>query len=98
MQIKIVGCCNCIIKDEISNGLIKPKKWRVSCCIFLFITTTDFWRRLEPSHRTILGSVLAKCSYFLKACCNYVSFYLYIKKRKMNVTFTQEFFAFTNSG
>ena len=52
--------------------MIKPQKWRLSGTYF-FITTSDFWWRLEPYRETILGWVFAKCSYFLKLCCNYVS-------------------------
>ena len=49
---------------------MKPQNWRLSWCTFVFKTTNDFWWKLEPSHRTNLGSVFVKCSYFLKPCCN----------------------------
>ena len=34
---------------------MKPQKWRLSWCTFLFITSSDFRRMLDWSHRTILG-------------------------------------------
>ena len=75
---------------------MKPQKWRLSWCTFLFITASDFWRTLEPSHQTILGWAIVKRSYFLKPCRK-VPFYIYQRKRKMNVTFEEVFFAFANS-
>ena len=66
----------------------------------LFITVSKFWWRLKPFDLTIPGWVFVKWSYFLKYSCNYVSkipFYLYQRKRKMNVTFAQSYFAFINS-
>ena len=51
---------------------MKPQKWWLSWCTFLFITVSEFWPKLEPSHQTILSWVLFKCCYFLKPCCNYV--------------------------
>ena len=73
---------------------MKPQKWWLIWCTFVFITGSDFWLRLESSHRTILGWIFVKCSYFLKPSYNYVlqiSFLSISKKEKMNATFTQEF-------
>ena len=75
-----------------SNKLMKPQKWRLSWWRFLFITASNFWRGLEPSHRTNLGWIFVKCSDSLKLCCNY-SFYvslLSISKKEMTVTFTRD--------
>ena len=63
---------------------MKTQKWWLSWCAFLFTTANDFWRRLEPSHRTIVGWVFVKWSYFLKHCCNYLFqvFLLSISKKE----------------
>ena len=66
------------------NEPMKPQKWRLSWCKLLFITASGFLWRLEPSHRTVLGWVFVKCSYFLKLCCNYIFqiFLLSISKKE----------------
>ena len=88
-------------KRSSKNKLMKPRRWRLSWCTILFITASDFWRRLEPFHRTILGRIFVKCSYFLKHFCSYVfqvSLLSLSKKEKDERDFQTEFFAFTYFG
>ena len=86
--------CNSIRKDSAKmNSLI----W----CTSLFIMASDFWWRLEPFHRAILGWVLVKFSYSLKPCCNYVCqvSVLSISKKKIDEwNFQTEAYYFANFG
>ena len=54
---------------------------------YLFITASNFWGRLEPSHQTILSWVFVKYFYSWKPCCNYVFHIfplIYISKKEKN--------------
>ena len=75
---------------------MKAQNWQLSWFILLFVRASEFWCRLKPSHQTFSAWALVKCSYFLKPFCKYV-FQVslsYQRKRKMNVTFTLDFFTF----
>ena len=72
--------------------------WRLSWCVLLFTTASNFWWRLEPSHRTILGWLFLKCSYFLKRYCKYVFRVSPLSIAKKEIMWlSHASFAFTNS-
>ena len=78
---------------------MKLHNWRLRWCTFLFIATSDFWRRnhfIELLLTEYLPNVFISWTFAVIILSKFPSCF-YQRKRKMNVTFTLELFAFTNS-
>ena len=74
---------------------MKLHKCRLRWCTFLVIITKYFSRRLESFHRILLAEYLTNTliswNLAIIMFCKF-PFYLYQRKKKMNVNFTREFF------
>ena len=79
-QIRMFACWFWMRKDwaEMNRWNHRNGAWVDAHCFF--VTTSDFWRRLETSNRTILGWVFVKCFFFLKPHCKKIERWIWLSR------------------